>query len=213
MSRSRSEVPFGANTPIDNQSRRTVRRVERLKSVIEKRQPTLHLLLEDVDDPHNVSAVLRSCDAVGVGTVHLLYPSNNFPKLGHDSSAGVAKWIKIHHHLSVSEAVDFLHSKNCNVISTTLGEESQSLFDTDLTAPVALCFGNEHRGVSAELAELSDANMLIPMVGLVESLNISVACAVSLFEALRQRNRAGLYDAPQLDQEGVDKMLLDWTTK
>jgi tRNA (guanosine-2'-O-)-methyltransferase len=95
-------------------------------------------------------------------------------------------------------------------LTTALSDNASSLYEIDCTKPVAFVFGNEHDGVSAEALEKADGNVLIPQVGIVESLNISVACAVTLYEIFRQRNKAGMFDLPQLGSEQRTSMLIDW---
>lgn len=189
-----------------NKIGKTEIRKEKIRAVLEKRQPTLTVVAENITDPHNLSAMLRSCDAVGVLEVCLVYDGKQpFPKLGEKSSASAKKWVKIRKFTSIKECYNSLRSEGKKICSTHLGKESISLYDLDLTQPVALVFGNEHTGLSEEATEQADANYIIPQVGMIQSLNISVACAVSLYEAFRQRMKAGMYDKPQL----TEKQLLD----
>ncbi len=189
----------------------TPERAARLRSVLEKRQPTLTVVFENVDDPHNVSAVLRSCDAVGVLEVHGVYPDKNaFPRLGAKSSASARKWVRSRFHASIEECFSALRKDGFKIYTTHMSSDAVSLYDLDLTEPVALVFGNEHTGVSVEARDLADGNFLIPQVGVIKSLNISVACAVSLFEAYRQRNESGMYGKPQLDSSKLDTLTEDW---
>ena len=201
---------YSGATPIDPESRRTERRLLRLRHVLERRQDDLTIVLENVHDRHNVSAVLRTCDAVGVGTVHLVYTTETFPSAGHSSSAGVAKWMEFIHHRSVADATRALREDGFTIIATSLGTPAEDLYRLDLTGRVALVFGNENRGVSEELLESSDLQMRIPMVGFVESLNISVACAVAMYEAMRQRSVKGGYE-PKPSTPEFEAMLSDWT--
>ena len=189
----------------------TERRREKIFSVIEARQPGLTIVMEDIHDPHNVSAVLRSADAVGVLEVQLLYVNEKFPKLGKKSSASANKWIKRRAFKSIKECYAQLHMEGFMIYATHLGTKSIPLYDLDLTGKVALVFGNEHRGVSEEAAELADGNFQIPMKGMIQSLNVSVACAVSLYEALRQREAKGLYKKPQMSEGEMKKLFEEWT--
>ncbi len=198
---------------MDPDLHRTTRRLGRLRSAIEKRQPDLHLVIENVHDPHNVSAVLRTCDAVGVGTVHLLYTTEPMPKIGRQSSASAWKWTDLRRHTSVEECYAELKQAGCTIYATDLNERAVELYEPDLTGPVALVFGNEHRGVSPEASEMADGNLFIPMVGLIQSLNISVACAVTLYEAMRQRKEAGMYENSVLTPEQVEVRLREWAEK
>jgi len=185
-----------------NKIGKTEIRKEKIRAVLAKRQPSLTVVAENITDPHNLSAMLRSCDAVGILEVCLVYDGKQpFPKLGEKSSASAKKWVNIRKFLSITECYKSLRTEGKKVYSTHLGKESISLFDLDLTQPVALVFGNEHTGLSEEATELADANFIIPQTGMIQSLNISVACAVSLYEAFRQRQKAGMYDNSQLTEQ------------
>ncbi|NOY05633.1 MAG: RNA methyltransferase [Chlorobi bacterium] len=186
------------------------RRIARFREVIARRQRDLTVVIENVHDPHNVSAVLRSADGVGIHRLHLLYTIESFPTLGKKSSSSAKKWIEIEHHRSVGECYAALRKEGFRIYASHVSQSSISLYDIDATMPSAFVFGNEHRGVSDEAVALADEVFSIPMMGMVESLNISVACAVTLYEALRQRLRKGMYDIPGFSEEEMNSMLLDW---
>jgi tRNA (guanosine-2'-O-)-methyltransferase len=178
--------------------------------VLERRQPDLTVVLENVHDPHNISAVLRSCDAVGVPAVHLVYTLEERPELSRMSSASAVKWLTVIDHPSITAAYDELRGQGFTIYATHLSPTAGDLYDLKLTRPVALVFGNEHRGVSDEALEEADGSFSIPMMGMVQSLNISVACAVSLYEALRQRRLAGAYQRPKIPPEQIHAELTRW---
>ena len=189
-------------------------RAEKIFACISKRQPTLTIVLENVHDPHNVSAVLRSCDAVGIMDVHLVYHSGQqFPELGEKSSASARKWVLTHKHQTIDECYEYLRREGKYIVSTGMSERAESLFAMNFTRPIAIVFGNEHEGVSEEAIAKADANMLIPQVGMIQSLNISVACAVTLYEAFRQRQLQGMYDSLQMDQETFRNTLHSFAMK
>ena len=194
---------------------RTSRRVERVSSVLARRQPDLTVVLEDVHDPHNASAVLRNCDAVGVLRVHLVYVQDRAPRASFSRtvSGSAAKWLQLVRHRSVEECYAALRAEGFAIYATALAETSSDLYAVDLTRPVALVFGNEHRGVSPAALEQADGGLVIPMMGMVQSLNVSVACAVALYEALRQRRAAGRYDAPRLDEASRAALEDAWLKK
>lgn len=202
------------NTEPDYSEFLTEERRNKLISVLDKRQKELTIVLENVHDPHNVSAVYRSCDAVGIMKVHLVYYGNQkFPKLGEKSSASARKWVESQKYGSIEECYSQLRKEGKKIFTTHMSESSVSLYDLDLSCPVALVFGNEHKGVSREAYELADGNFLIPQAGMIQSLNISVACAVSVFEAYRQRLMKGLYSSRQLDDRDFQKYLNEWSQK
>jgi len=191
----------------------TERRKEKFLEVLRARQTGLTVVMEDIHDPHNVSAMLRSADAVGVGEVHLLYTKDKFPKLGKKSSASATKWIKRNTFDNVETCYEKLRKRGFVICATHLGKKSVSLYDIDLTRNIAFVFGNEHRGVSDAAAKLADENFQIPMKGMIQSLNVSVACAVALFEALRQRMGSGMYGKAQLSRQALMKLFDEWSAK
>jgi tRNA (guanosine-2'-O-)-methyltransferase len=191
----------------------TERRQKKILSVLRHRQPTLTVVMEDIHDPHNVSAILRSADAVGVMEVQLVYINEKFPRLGKKSSASANKWIQRRRFNSIEECYTVLRNEGFHIFATHLGVESSSLYDLDLTKKTALVFGNEHRGVTEKAASLADTNFQIPMTGMIQSLNVSVACAVTLYEAFRQRSLSGKYEKPQLTKTQLNTLFDAWTKK
>jgi tRNA (guanosine-2'-O-)-methyltransferase len=189
---------------------RSVRRIEKIRRVLACRQPGLTVIMENIHDPHNVSAVFRTCDAVGVARVELLYTLEKFPRIGRKSSSSANKWVDRRKHTSVDECYAALRAEGFWILATAIGGTSCSLYDLDLTQKTAFVFGNEHRGVSPEAAEKADAQMHIPMLGMIESLNVSVAAAVCLYEAMRQRAAAGLYDTPQIPEDRIGELYESW---
>lgn len=194
---------------------RTSRRQERIDDVLRRRQPTLTVVLEDVHDPHNASAVLRSCDGVGVLDVHLVYVQEEPPRtsFGRLTSASAAKWIRLHQHESIEGCYAVLREQGFTIAATALEPDSRDFYSLDLVQPTALVFGNEMRGVSEAAIARADMSVYIPMRGMVESLNISVSCAVSLYEAMRQRAAAGMYDEPQLTESERVAIRDEWLRK
>ena len=191
----------------------TEERQQRFEQVIRQRQPDVTVVMEDIHDPHNVSAMLRSCDAAGVMNVHLLYSNEEFPDIGKKSSASSKKWVDRTSHASVQECYGALRKDGFAIYATRLNPKARSLFELDLTRPSAFVFGNEHRGVSDEAARTADTTVYIPMMGMIESLNVSVACAVTLFEVVRQRLAAGFYATPRLSDDEQDALMRDWAKR
>jgi tRNA (guanosine-2'-O-)-methyltransferase len=194
---------------------RTERRVERVRTVLRRRQPDLTIVLEDVHDPHNASAVLRTCDAVGVLRVHLVYVQEQPPRsaFSRTVSGSAAKWLQIERHRSIEACYAALRAEGFAILATALRPESVDLYEADLTGSVALVFGNEHRGVSPAAIDGADASLVIPMMGMIQSLNISVACAIGLYEAMRQRRATGAYDLPGLDDATLADLESRWLKK
>lgn len=191
---------------------RTERRQARIRAVLERRQPDLTVVLENVHDPHNVSAILRSCDGVGVLRAHAVYSVEEPPPgaFARQTSASAAKWVDVQRHQSLADCFAQLRADGFVILVTSVGPESRPLFEWDLRMPVAIVLGNEMRGVSAEAKESADGAILVPMAGMVESLNVSVACAVCLYEAFRQRIAAGDYASPKLDAARLHALEQEW---
>ncbi len=189
----------------------TPERNERLTAVLNKRQPDLTVVLENVFDPHNISAVMRTCDAVGIQDIYIL--NNKIPphkKWGAKSSSSAAKWLTIHQFTDAAECFAALRKHYKKIYTTHLSTDAVSLHELNLTDSVALVFGNEHAGVSEEIIAMADGNFIIPQVGIIKSLNISVACAVTLYEAFRQKTNAGHYALAKLEGEKLNGLRNDW---
>jgi tRNA (guanosine-2'-O-)-methyltransferase len=191
---------------------RTARRRQRIAEVVSRRQPDLTVVLENVHDPHNVSSVLRTCDAVGVLRVHLIYTIDDVPThpFARTTSASAAKWIETVRHESVEDCYGTLRQDGFSIMAAALKPGASDLHDVDLRGPVALVFGNEMRGLSDEAVANADIGVLIPMLGMVQSLNISVACAVTLYEAMRQRRLAGGYAEPKIPDAEREGLIEEW---
>ncbi len=187
----------------------TDRRRQRILDVLSRRQPDLSVLVEDVYKPHNLSAILRSCDAVGVGSVHAVTPTGRVPTFN-ATSASAEKWVDIEVHDNVSVAIADFKERGLTVYAAHLSSTAVDYRDVDYVRPSVIVLGNEKRGVSDEAAGRVDQHVIIPMLGMVQSLNVSVAAAVILFEAQRQRRDAGLYDQPRLSLEATREMALRW---
>ena len=192
---------------------KTEKRKNKIVSVVNARQKSLRIVLENIHDPHNVSAIFRTCDAVGVLKVSLVYTVEKFPKIGKKSSASAFKRVGKEKYKSVEQCYGSLREEGFKIYASSLSEESVSLYDLDLSEKVAIVLGNEHRGVSDEAANLSDKKFLIPMHGMVQSLNVSVAAAVILYETYRQRCAKGLYKSSEFSGEELESMIDDWCKK
>jgi tRNA (guanosine-2'-O-)-methyltransferase len=190
----------------------TPEREERIKNVIYKRQPDLTVVLENVFDPHNISAVIRTCDAVGIQDMYVLNTKiGKHEKWGAKSSSSAAKWLTVHEYSDASVCFTELRKKFSLILTTHLSSSAVSLFEIDFTNPVALIFGNEHDGVSEEIRTLADGNFVIPQMGMIRSLNISVACAVSLYEAFRQKQAASHYNKIKLTESDQQALWKIWS--
>jgi tRNA (guanosine-2'-O-)-methyltransferase len=183
----------------------------RVLEVLHHRQPDLTVVLENVDDPHNIAAVLRSCDAVGVREVFVLNTViHPYQRFASRPSSSANKWMQVHQFTDTATCIAEVRKRYQKIYSTHLGENSQDLYSLNLTESVALVFGNEKQGLSSEILPYCDANFIIPQVGMIQSLNISVACAVSLYEAFRQKRESGHYAEPRLDATQTSETLGFW---
>lgn len=192
----------------------TPERKQRLSSVLGKRQGNITVVLENVFDPHNISAVMRTADAVGIQDIFIL--NTKIPphkKWGARSSSSAAKWLTIHQFDNAEACFSSLRKGYSTILTTHLSSDAVSLHDIDFTGSIALVFGNEHNGVSEEIRALADGNFIIPQVGIIRSLNISVACAVTLYEAYRQKSIAGHYNRTGLDDVRYKLLLEEWGFK
>lgn len=154
---------------------------------------------------------MRTCDAVGVQEIYVL--NTRIPrhkKWGAKSSSSAAKWLTVHQYSDASECFTSLRKKYARILTTHLSGDAVNLYSIDFTENIALVFGNEHSGVSDEIREMADGNFIIPQVGIIKSLNISVACAVTLYEAYRQKQAAGHYDHPNLAESEYKGLLKEW---
>lgn len=184
-------------------------RFHRLRDVLTRRQPDLTVLMERVHKSHNFSAILRNCDAVGVLEAHAV-PSGDGLPIHHGTSAGTKKWVRVRLHEDVGQAIEALHERGFIVLAAHPSPDAVDYRDVDLTRPTALMVGAELPGVSDRALALADTHVVVPMVGMVHSLNVSVATALLLYEAMRQREAAGMYEASRLDPEEFRRILFEW---
>ena len=190
----------------------TPEREAKIKRVLNHRQSGLVVVMENVHDPHNISAVMRTCDAVGVQDVFILNTViARHAKFGKKSSASAMGWLTIHQYNNTQACMEAVKKRCDKVYATHLGVKSQSLYDLNLAERIALVFGNDHAGVTEECLSYCDGNFIIPQVGMVQSLNISVACAITLYETFRQRQIAGFYNgAPTLPADDYNTLSTKW---
>lgn len=181
--------------------------------VLRQRQNDLTLVLANIHDPHNVSAIYRSCDAFGVAGVCLYYTHTPFPQLGEKSSASARKWVETEKFSDMAQLVQNLRSRKMQILATACSDEAVDFAACDFTVPTAIILGNEHAGLDAEVAAVADREIHIPMRGMIQSLNVSVAAAVILAEAARQRKMAGMYERPGYPAEELERRIALWEEK
>ena len=193
----------------------TERRLARIRSVAALRQSGLAVVLEDIHDPHNAEAVFRSCDAFGVAEAHLIFASEapfNPRKVGKSTSSSANKWLDFHTHSSSAECLGGLRASGYRIVAAVADPSAEPLHRVDLTGQrLAILIGNEHSGLSAQARQLADLQVTVPLVGMVRSLNLSVAAAICLYEVCRQR--AGAPERYRLSDEAQAKLVQDYTQR
>lgn len=185
------------------------RRFRRIREVLVRRQPDLTVLMERVHKPHNFAAILRNCDAVGILEAHVVPPEKGI-NLSNHTSAGTTKWVSVRTHADVAAAATRLREAGFRILAAHPSEKAADFRSVDLTRPIALMVGAELDGLSDAGLALADQQVSIPMVGMVRSLNVSVATALILFEAHRQRTAADMYSTSRLPEERFKELLFEW---
>lgn len=168
-------------------------RYARIREMLARRQPDLTVCMEQVHKPHNVSAIIRTADAVGVHEVHAVWPGNNLRTMA-GAAAGSNSWVDVKTHANIRDAVTHITASGMQVLATHLSAKAVDFRDIDYTRPTCILMGQEKTGITHEALDLADQDIIIPMIGMVQSLNVSVASALILYEAQRQRQNAGMYE-------------------
>jgi len=192
----------------------TEERRNKIEAVLNKRQTNLTIVLEDVQDPRNITAVMRTADAVGIQEIYVINTGKPvIKKFGYKSGSSAAKWITVHQFTDVETCFEALRQRFSLIYTTHLSSDAVDLYAINFTKSVALVFGNEQEGVSEKARNLADGNFIIPQMGMVQSLNISVACAVSIYEAYRQKKHAGHYEHSLMEVNKMDTLRKEWGLK
>ena len=186
----------------------TPERLERINSMLNHRQPDLTVCMEGVHKAHNLAAVVRTCDAIGVSAVHAVWKNEKMRASG-GIAAGSQNWVDVHNYSKTVDAITELKKQNMQVLVTNLSETAVDFREIDYTKPTAIILGQEKFGASDIAKEMADHDIVIPMVGMVQSLNVSVANAVVLYEAQRQRELAGMYGKSTIDESIRQRMLFE----
>lgn len=189
----------------------TKNRISKIEQVLSKRQPDLRIVLEEVTNTHNASAVVRTCDAAGVLHIDLVYASSDPFPVNEAISTRSEKWLNLKRYTSVSTCLNKLKKQGFQIAATHLGADSIPYSTINYAQPIALVFGNESEGISQEALKLADHNIKIPMMGMAQSLNLSVSVGIILYEALRQRTTANYKS--QLSSEDFLQFKNKWLKK
>ncbi|QOR61045.1 TrmH family RNA methyltransferase [Sulfurovum sp. ST-21] len=187
-------------------------RIRRIDMVLCKKQPDLQLFCDDVHSSQNLSAITRSCDGAGVLYLYYATKDNKAVRVHKSITQGAHRWVE-RERIDTEKKFSFLKQKKdegYQIFVTHLDENAVSFREVDYTRPTLIIVGNEKEGVSPQVAAMADRSIVIPMQGMVQSLNVSVATALVLYEAQRQREEAGLYDTPQLLLEQRERLKASW---
>jgi tRNA (guanosine-2'-O-)-methyltransferase len=186
----------------------TPERLAVIRASLDKRQPDLTVVMENVRKPHNLAAVARTLEAVGGLEIHAIssLPSLRLTQM---AAGGIKKWITVKRHADIEQGLNYLKRQNVQIIATTLNSQSRDFREIDYTKPVAILVGEELEGISKRAIQMADETIKIPMAGLVQSLNVSVASALVLYEAYRQREATGMYNHCSLDKETYNRLLFE----
>lgn len=190
----------------------TPERLAKLRATLDRRQPDLTVLADYVHKPHNIAAIIRTCDAVGIGEVQLAMGSRDQHRFKKKSGTalGSERWVNVKLQDDIADSVKALQAEGMQVVAAHLSPKAIHYREVDYSKPTALLLGAEKMGVSDAIAELVDQPITIPMMGMVQSFNVSVAAAIILSEAQHQREKAGLYEQPRLDAEVYNVTLFRW---
>ncbi len=187
----------------------TPERFEKLKAVLARRQTGLTVVMENVHKPHNLAAVARSCDAVGIFEAHAISEMEDVV-LRQRAASGSRKWVGIRRHGSVDDAYAQLRHQGMRILCAHFDAEAVDFRSVDFTQPTAIVVGAELDGITDEAVSKSDGSIIVPMMGMVHSLNVSVATSLILYEAQRQRMEKGMYDERSMDDETFHTLLFEW---
>jgi len=188
----------------------TEARFRKMKSCLDRRQPDLSVVTDNVHKPHNVSAIMRTCDAVGVFSLHAAMNSDESFRARSGIAMGSDKWMNVSLYEHARAAIEPLKQQDFQVVAVHKSDRSVNFREIDYCQKTAVLFGAELFGVSDAAAELADKHVYIPMQGMVESYNVSVAAAIVLLEAQRQRDLAGFYNDRRLDTDTYRDTLYRW---
>jgi tRNA (guanosine-2'-O-)-methyltransferase len=185
-------------------------RFQKIRELLEKRQTDLTLVMDNVNKPHNLAAIIRSCDAVGIHQMHAISYRSSIRTKQH-TAAGASRWVKVSLNESIVLIGEKLRDAGMQILVAHYCPEALDFRSVDYTRPTAIVMGEELKGPSREALGLADSFICIPIAGMVESLNVSVAAALILFEAQRQRQASGMYDTRHFSDADFKRLLFEYT--
>jgi tRNA (guanosine-2'-O-)-methyltransferase len=187
----------------------TPERLTKLRAILDKRQPDLTVITDYVHKGRNLSAIVRTADAVGINEVHCVIGDKDYRSF-RGTALGSHRWVEVNRYNELSQPVNSLKQQGFQIVAAHLSPQAVDFHQLDYTRPTALLMGAEKVGVSDIGCELADVHVTVPMVGMVESFNVSVAAGIILSEARHQRQQAGLYNQQRLDQTSYDRLFFEW---
>lgn len=187
----------------------TPQRYRRICEILDRRQPDLTVIMDGVHKPHNIAAIIRTCDAVGILDVYSVLPTTR-ARSAAGTAMGSQRWVQAHRYDDGVTAIRALQQQGVQVLAAHLSDQAVPYREIDYTRPTALLLGTEKFGVNQDSAAAVDQHVVIPMMGMVESFNVSVAAAIILAEACEQRRKAGMYDQPRVDAARYKSLVFQW---
>ena len=187
----------------------TPERYHKIKSILDKRQTDLTVLMENVNKTHNLAAIIRSCDATGVLDAHAVSTHETI-RLRQNAASGSSKWVRLNLHADTDSAIRQLKSSGHQLIAVHVDQSAIDYRQINYTVPTALVMGEELEGLTDNALSQADRSVMIPMMGMVQSLNVSVATALILYEAMAQRQKAGMYSHSKINKADYDQLLFEW---
>ncbi len=187
----------------------TPERFARIRSVLNQRQPDLTVVTDEVHKGRNLAAIVRSCDAIGIGKIHCVMPQEGYQTYS-GTAASADKWVDVVHHSTISQPLEDLKTAGYQIVAANKSAQARHFRDIDYLKPTALVLGAEVKGVSDHATRVVDHEVYVPMVGMVESFNVSVACATILMEVQRQRELAGYYESVRLAPDEWQSLFFRW---
>jgi len=188
----------------------TTERIKRVEQVLSQRHPDLRVVLEEVTNTHNASAVARTCDAAGILNIDIIYAEPEIFPVNEAISTRAEKWLNLNHHTSTTQCLKQLRAQGYKIAATHLDEEAVEYTEVDYAQPIAIIFGNESDGISPDALDLADYAIKIPMFGMAQSLNLSVSVGIILYEALKQRATNPNFTKPPLSPDDYELFRKKW---
>ena len=188
----------------------TPERYNKIKQVLKTRQMDLTVIMDNIHKPHNFNAIVRTCDAVGIQDVQYIPVTKGYRQLNYYAK-GSQKWVEAHKHSDFPTIANKFKDKGYQLLAAHFSDKAIDYRNIDYTIPTAIVMGTELAGISDETAQIVDKHIIVPMQGMVASLNVSVASAVILFEAQKQRLAKGMYEQRSMEDARYNKLLFEWS--